>query len=68
MQGSVETFFKAFDELKRTHTNIELNFTYKTYYVLELIINNKVLFNLKGQDTGILFDNAAAKLVNYLRE
>lgn len=68
MQGSIETFFKCFDELKRTHTNVDFNLSYKTYWMLEVSANGKLLFNLKGQDTNILFDNAATKLFNYLRE
>ena len=67
MQGSVETFFKAFDELKRKYANVELRFSYKTYWILELLVDNKLIFNLKGQDTGILFDNASTKLLNFLR-
>lgn len=67
MQGSVENFYKAFDELKRRHVNIELSLNYRTYWVIELLVDGKVIFNLKGNDTNILFDNAASKLLTFLR-
>ena len=67
MQGSVENFFKCFDELKRRYASCELKMDYKHYWVIEILVDGKVLFNLKGNDTGILFDNAASKLLNFLR-
>lgn len=67
MQGSVENFFKVFDELKRRHVNVDLKITYKTFWVIEILINNKAILNLKGNETNILFDNASTKLLNYLR-
>lgn len=67
MQGSVENFFKVFDEIRRRHVNVDLKITYKTFWVVEITINNKTILNLKGNDTNILFDNAANKLLNYLR-
>ena len=68
MQGSVENFYKAFDELRRRHVNVELKLNYKTYWTMELLVDNKLIFNLKGNDTSILFDNAASKLLNFLRK
>lgn len=68
MQGSVENFYKAFDELKRRYVNAELKLNYKSYWTMEVIIDNKLIFNLKGNDTGILFDNASGKLLNFLRK
>lgn len=68
MQGSVENFYKAFDELKRRCTNVELKLNYRNYWVMELLVDNKLIFNLKGNDTGILFDNASSKLLNFLRK
>ena len=67
MQGSVENFFKCFDELKRRYVSCELKMNYKSFWVMEILIDGKVLFNLKGNDTSILFDNAASKLLNFLR-
>ena len=67
MQGAVENFYKVFDEVKRTYANVELKMTYKSFWVMELFIDNKLLFNLKGNDTNILFDNASSKLLNFLR-
>ena len=67
MQGSVENFFKYFDELKRRYASCELKMNYKSFWVMEILIDGKVLFNQKGNDTGILFDNAASKLLNFLR-
>ena len=68
MQGSVENFYKAFDELKIRYTNVELKLNYRNYWVMELLVDNKLIFNLKGNDTGILFDNASSKLLNFLRK
>lgn len=68
MQGAVENFFKAFDEIKRRYNNVELKLDYKGYWIMELLVDNKVIFNLKGNDTNILFDNAASKLLNFLRK
>ena len=68
MQGSVENFYKAFDELKRRYVNAELKLNYRNYWVMELLVDNKLIFNLKGNDTGILFDNASSKLLNFLRK
>lgn len=68
MQGSVENFYKAFDELKRRYNNVELKLNYRNYWVMEFLVDNKLIFNLKGNDTGILFDNASSKLLNFLRK
>ena len=68
MQGSVETFFKIFDELKRSRANVDFSLIYKTFWILEVSANGKLIFNIKGQDTNSLFDLAATKLFNYLRE
>ena len=68
MQGAVENFFKAFDEIKRRYNNVELKLDYKGYWIMELLVDNKVIFNLKGNDTNILFDNASSKLLNFLRK
>ena len=68
MQGSVENFYKAFDELKRRYVNTELKLNYKSYWTMEVIVDNKLIFNLKGNDTSILFDNASSKLLNFLRK
>lgn len=67
MQGSVENFYKAFDEFKRRYVNVELKLNYKNYWVMELFVDNKIVFNLKGNDTNILFENASGKLLNFLR-
>jgi len=67
MQGSVENFFKCFDEVKRRYVNCELKCNYRHFWVIELIIDDKVIFNLKGNDTSILFDNAASKILQFLR-
>lgn len=68
MQGAVENFYKVFDELRRRHVNVEFKLNYKTYWIMELLVDNNVIFNLKGNDTSILFDNAASKLLNFLRK
>ena len=68
MQGAVENFFKAFDEIKRRYNNVELKLEYKGYWIMELLVDNKVIFNLKGNDTNILFDNGSSKLLNFLRK
>ena len=67
MQGSVENFFKVFDEVRRRNVNVDLKILYKTFWIIEININNKTVLNLKGQDTNILYDNAASKLLQYLR-
>ena len=67
MQGSVENFYKAFDELKRRYANVELKLNYRNYWAMEIFVDNKIVFNLKGNDTNILFENASSKLLNFLR-
>lgn len=67
MQGSVENFYKAFDELRRRYANVELKLNYRNYWVMELFVDNKIVFNLKGNETNILFENASGKLLNFLR-
>ena len=67
MQGSVENFYKAFDELRRRYANVELKLNYRNYWVMELFVDNKIVFNLKVNETNILFENASSKLLNFLR-
>ena len=67
MQGSVDNFFKAFDELKRKHNNVEMNLRYTSFWMLEILISGKVIMNIKGNETNKVFDIAAGKLLNFLR-
>ena len=68
MQGSIENFFKVFDEAKRKYDNIRFTSSYVTYWRLTLEINNKTVFDLRGNETNSVFDNAAHKLFEYMRK
>ena len=67
MQGSVENFFKVFDEAKRVFLNVNFTLTYTTFYRLLLETNGKTILDLRGSDTNMLFDNAAHMLLNQIR-
>ena len=67
MQGSVENFFKVLDEAKRTYANLNFELTFKKYYRMLVEVDGKTVFDIKGNETNILFDNAATKLLNFLR-
>lgn len=68
MQGCVENFFKCFEELKRRYANCELKMDFKHFWVMEVFADNKIIFNLKGNDTNMLFENAASKLFQFLKK
>ena len=67
MQGSVENFFKVFDELKRRYVNAKMNLNYTTYWMCEIFVDNKLILNFKGTDTNIFFDNISSKILSYSR-
>jgi len=67
MQDSVRLFFNVFDEAKRIYANIKLDISYNQYYRILVEIDNETILDLKGKETGIIFGNAASKLLNHIR-
>lgn len=67
MSGSIDNFFKAFDEAKLRYKNIKYALLYDTYWHMSLEINDKVLFDIRGMETETIFNTAAHKLLEYIR-
>ena len=67
MQGAIENFFKVFDEARRQYANIKYELTYETIWRMQMTCNGKLVFDLRQLDTNMLFDNAAHKLLAYIR-
>ena len=67
MQGSIDNFFKVFDEVRRIYANVDFKLNYTKFYRMEIAVDGKTIFDLRGNETNMLFDNAASKLLSFLR-
>lgn len=67
MQGSIDNFFKVFDEVRRIYANVDFKLNYTKFYRMEISVDGKTIFDLRGNETNMLFDNAASKLLSFLR-
>lgn len=68
MKAGVESFYKVFDEFKKRYSSVNLEITYKTFWTITVEGNGKTFLSLKGMSSDVLFNNAAVKLLNTMKE